>query len=259
MKISGIYKITNIVNGNFYIGQSVDIESRWKSHLYELKKNIHGNEHIQRAWNKYGSNNFTFEIIEECENDVLNNRELYWMNELKPQYNIAGGGDSIYTMLESTKKKISESQSGYNNYWYGKKLSIEHKKKLSEIKKGKPNGLLGRKRPEWVRKKLSESQKGRIVSQETREKLRKANTGRKHSDEFKKKVSESHKGEKSHLYGKPSPKRKKVICLDDGKIFDCIMDAAKYYGAFRNNVSSVCNGKLKTTKGLRFKFIESDL
>lgn len=52
-KIAGIYKITNLVNGKMYIGESRNCFSRWQSHKRELKKGRHSNTHLQRAWNKY--------------------------------------------------------------------------------------------------------------------------------------------------------------------------------------------------------------
>ena len=60
--ISGIYKITNNVNGKFYIGSSQNISRRWYDHKRELRIQKHHNKYLQRAWNKYGEENFSFEI-----------------------------------------------------------------------------------------------------------------------------------------------------------------------------------------------------
>lgn len=99
----GIYKIENKVNGKIYVGQSVNIETRWKNHRYELMNNTHYNEHLQRSWNKYGSDNFVFSIIEECEKENLDDREIYWIDylhscEYQYGYNsqLGGTGDLIY-------------------------------------------------------------------------------------------------------------------------------------------------------------------
>ena len=65
-KIAGIYKIVNKINGKYYVGSSNDIVStggRWWEHRHKLKRNIHNNHHLQRAWNKYGENNFEWIII----------------------------------------------------------------------------------------------------------------------------------------------------------------------------------------------------
>ena len=73
--VVGIYKITNKVNGKCYIGQSQDIATRFREHRYLLRQNKYGNNKIQNAWNKYGEENFTFEIIEECVIDELDERK----------------------------------------------------------------------------------------------------------------------------------------------------------------------------------------
>ena len=65
IKITGIYKITNISNNKVYIGESMNIYERWKVHKEDLKNNKHHSNKLQRDWNNYGENNFTFEIIKE--------------------------------------------------------------------------------------------------------------------------------------------------------------------------------------------------
>lgn len=88
MKTSGIYRIINTKNKHSYIGQSVDIQSRIKSHFTELAKGRHGNSYLQHAFNKYGVNSFTYEVLEECRHGALNDREQYWIERLEPEYNI---------------------------------------------------------------------------------------------------------------------------------------------------------------------------
>ena len=63
-KICGIYKITNLVNGKVYIGQSQDIYSRWKEHKYARNKRDYFA--LYGAFKKYGLDNFSFEIVECC-------------------------------------------------------------------------------------------------------------------------------------------------------------------------------------------------
>jgi len=66
-KIIGIYKITNKVNGKVYIGESNNIYKRWQEHIDELNNNKHHSHKLQSDWNKYGEENFTFEILEELQ------------------------------------------------------------------------------------------------------------------------------------------------------------------------------------------------
>ena len=85
-KISGVYKITNIITGDFYIGSSKDIKLRWNIHKtpYTIKK--HPNVKLYKAMSQYGRDNFTIEVIEETDN--LREREQYWIEQLKPVYNV---------------------------------------------------------------------------------------------------------------------------------------------------------------------------
>ena len=80
----GIYKITNLQNKMCYIGQSANIAERWRQHI---KRGV-GAETATRnklytAMKAYGVENFTFEIVEECERSLLNERESYWQDYFK--------------------------------------------------------------------------------------------------------------------------------------------------------------------------------
>lgn len=100
-KISGIYKITNLINGKIYIGQSVDIEKRFSDHKYASNwKNAQDyNSPIHCAFRKYGIENFSLEIIEEIPpiNDELNSKEIFYISFYDSTnssigYNILPGG-----------------------------------------------------------------------------------------------------------------------------------------------------------------------
>lgn len=77
-RISGIYKIENKINGKVYIGQSVDVYRRLKKHIWEIKSN---NGVLYKAFKKYGIENFTYELIEECEIEKLDEREIYYIDK----------------------------------------------------------------------------------------------------------------------------------------------------------------------------------
>jgi len=84
---SGIYKITNLVNGHFYVGSSVNVYNRFHTHKTKLKKNIHVNKYLQNAFNKYGENNFLFTVLEYCDKNCIQDREQYYLDFLNPKYN----------------------------------------------------------------------------------------------------------------------------------------------------------------------------
>lgn len=122
---SGVYQIRNKINNKIYIGSTVNLYNRFSRHISALKNNNHRNDHLQRAWNKYGEQNFVFEIIEivNLETQDIYAAENKWIsltnctNE-KLGYNIqlvAGKGFLGMTMSEESKVKMSKNALGENN------------------------------------------------------------------------------------------------------------------------------------------------
>lgn len=106
----GIYKIENLINGKIYIGQSVDIQYRFRNHKSESfnpKSNAYDTA-IHRAIRKYGVDNFSFDVIEECDQDKLREREVYWINYYQSfgnGYNLTSGGEGVPTVnIKQTQK-----------------------------------------------------------------------------------------------------------------------------------------------------------
>jgi len=187
-----LYRITNLLSGKIYIGQTVNVNRRWSDHKW-LSKNK-PEQYIHHAMNKYGIENFTFEVIAECKSsDDANETEKqliiqYDSRNSEKGYNLAPGGDIPWNL--GLPKEL--------NPLTGIPRSEEVKKKISE-------GNLGKIMPscsEEKKKKLSEMYSGRILPREQVEKIAKANTGKFRSSETKRKLSESHAGEKHHMFGK---------------------------------------------------------
>jgi len=116
---TGIYKIENIANGKVYIGQSINLYTRLLGHKSTLKTNKHFNRYLQRSWNKYGEDNFTFNILEKCDTDDLNDREQYWIEKYNScdrlkGYNIDHGGNRDY-MSDEHKLNMSIAKNGVHN------------------------------------------------------------------------------------------------------------------------------------------------
>ena len=132
---SGIYAIKNLTNGKLYIGKACCLRQRLNNHKYLLRHNKHVNIHLQHAWNLYGKDNFTFDIIEYCNVDDLPIRESYWVefyqtNNDKFGYNLMIVGRSNHKHSDETKKKMSNAKKG-------KKLSPTHLKN-NTLSKYKP-------------------------------------------------------------------------------------------------------------------------
>ena len=87
MKISGVYKITNTVTGDFYIGSSKDVKKRWREHKHPSVWKNHPNNQMYIDMQKYGVDKFVFEVIEEAEESFLKEKEQYFIETLNPTYN----------------------------------------------------------------------------------------------------------------------------------------------------------------------------
>lgn len=131
-QICGVYKIVNIVNDKIYVGSSKDIEKRWDNHRTALNERNHANTYLQNAWNKYGSANFRFEIIEECEPSIQFEREQYYLDLLKPfddiGYNIVRRISSEYSSDNYMTKKCEMCGKDYSTFSHLSKYCDECKK-----------------------------------------------------------------------------------------------------------------------------------
>jgi len=153
----GIYKITS-PSGRIYIGQSIDINKRFRKY-YNLK--CTQQPKLYHSLCKYGVDAHKFEVIEECTQEQLNNRERYYQEFFN---SVETGLNLLYVKSEHFNGRHSE----------------ESKKKISDGLKGKPIH-------ENTRLALIESNKNRVISEATKEKHRINGTGKKASEETKEK------------------------------------------------------------------------
>ena len=106
-KISGVYKITNTITGEFYIGSSKDIKRRWSNHKCRSTWDKCPNSSMYKDMQKYCVDKFKFEIIEET--TELKQREQYWMNLLKPKYNNYNAKGLDIEKCKATKKAYGKA------------------------------------------------------------------------------------------------------------------------------------------------------
>jgi len=175
----GIYCIENLINNKKYIGQSVNIERRWREHGGYLRRQD-DTPLLQNAWNKYGKNNFKFYVIELCDTNLLDEKEIFYIKEWKSHksldgYNLCWGGEggalrgvfgedhpmfgTHRTEEEKQRMRKPRSEEAKKNM-RGLIRSEEHRKNQSIAMKGKPSKRKGIPISEETKRKTSESQWG---------------------------------------------------------------------------------------------------
>jgi|ERR1035437_812491 group I intron endonuclease len=193
MKISGIYKIINKINGKYYVGYSTHIRSRWQHHKYHLRKNLHYNTHLQRAWNNHGEVNFDFVLIEKVPSELVIKKEQTYLDLAKAEkdkcYNECFDSEGKMALSEDHKKRISLALKG-------KTRTAEQRKNMGDARRGEKHYAFGKHLSQTHKDKISQAEKGRVFSPDHLQKLKgSSHGGGWHlSDETKKKMSASRKG-----------------------------------------------------------------
>lgn len=161
---TGVYVIENLVNGKKYVGSAArSFKQRFQQHSLNLRKGRHKNKHLQAAWNKYGAENFKFDILAICPPCFCLHAEQFYLDAWKPEYNKAptAGNNFGVKLSDEAKQKISlrakerfkdpsqlEALSKRSKEWFANPSNLEaHKKRQKEILSS-----------ESVRNKMSEGQ-----------------------------------------------------------------------------------------------------
>jgi group I intron endonuclease len=150
----GIYALRNIINGKRYIGSSSYLHDRFLEHRRGLRKGIHFNPYLQKAWNKYGEQNFVDEIIECCETSILLDREEFWIKELKSHtsengYNMCKTPRASRLGCKASPETIARmkfSLSGEKHPMWGKHLKKETVQKLKDLQTGVSKPTSGKRK-----------------------------------------------------------------------------------------------------------------
>lgn len=215
-----VYKHT-FPNKKVYIGITAQNPIKRWANGFGYKKQ----PYIYNAICKYGWNNIIHEILysglsKECaEKTEIELITVYKSNRREYGYNVANGGNTIGSVSDETRKKISSSLKGIpkeRSPFKGKKHRPESKIKLSNKRKGKLNPMYGRQ-----------------LSDETKTKMR-----------------------SSHINGALC---KSIKCLETGEIFVSASDVARKMNLSQGNVSSVARGEREHTKGFHFMYINKEV
>lgn len=160
-----VYTITNRVNGKVYVGQTKNFAKRKAGHLYGARKGCP--QLIYRAMRKHGIENFVFEVVEECEDELINEREQHWVTKydsFNNGYNMTTGGNQNTRVSDQTKRVLSAKNTGKNNPMYGRKNPS--RSKLNSTQKGvrrpaQSERLRGRNNPMFGRRGIDSPTFGR--------------------------------------------------------------------------------------------------
>lgn len=267
---SGIYCIACTANGKIYIGSSVNIRKRVARHSKHLQRQTHDNNHLQNAWNAYGSETFNVSVLELCGTSELVTREQHYLDTLQPfddrGFNIMRRAELPFlgvVLPAETRAKISakakgrpvspETRAKLSTALSGRPKSAEFRAKISEANKRhviSPEGRLrisaahkGKVMSPETRAKMSKSGKGRPKSATHRAKIGKANTLRTLSDKTRERIGAANS--KTYIVTAPDGTRFKVVNLSA---------FCKANGLCDSSMNGVARGKQRHHKGWRCEY-----
>ncbi len=235
---SGIYMCTCTANNKSYIGQSVDVKLRKTQHLSELRYNKHFNEYLQKSYNKYGEDSLVWEVLEYCDKDNLDDREIYWIAQhdtVDNGFNATVGGTAnrvfkrtpefrerlSQTLTESWKDaddrraSISKRMTGSGNPMYGRYGSLNPA--YGTDHSGNFNGMYGKKQ-----------------SEHTKELNRQAHLGLKNKNS--------------------TP----IVCIETGEIYESQGAAKRITGINDTSICKCLKGVKKTAGGFHWRYATTD-
>ena len=230
-----VYAHINKISGKVYVGQTNNIQRRWRNNgieYYKYDKLDKDQSPFWKAIKSYGWDNFEHIILKEnLTLEEANYWEDYYMHFYHSKYNENGynvrDAGSNGELSEQTKEKLSQ---------------IAKKK---ELWKGDRNPrhldpLCGERNPMY----------GKHHTEETKQKISNANKGKQLSDEHKQKIAD--------FMNTNHPRAKKVRCVETGEIFLSARKAAEAYHTSHSCITRVCNGERKTTLGKHWEWIEEN-
>lgn len=244
--MTGIYAIMNLHNKKLYIGQSIDIESRWKQHFSELRRGTHHNRYLQAAYNKYGADSFVVAILELCDKAKLNEREAYWVAKENSYgdggYNLSAGGAGTPNAQRARKTfgdpytvpvvclntgDVFPTYASAAEHYHLQHAGIRACAMGTYHSCGERNG----ERLVWARY----DDYIQMTAQEISECIRRGNLPQT---------------------GANGSRAKAVVCIDTDEVFACISDAVEKYNININSIISCCRGRYQSAAGFAWAYLD---
>lgn len=217
-KIIGVYCLKNTSTNEIYIGSSKDTRKRMTTHLRNLKLGKHYNKYIQKSYDEYGVDCFSFEVICVCEQHELLDKEQYYLDFHKPEFNIS---------------LTSNCPMG------GRKHTEECKAEMSRTRKGVSRNL------------------GMKHTEENKRKRSLARMGYKHSETTKNKMSDTAKRINS-ISRVDRTKSYKAVYDNRGNEFKTLVEASQFWNKSVQTVCDILKGRhTKTKEGVIFYYKEN--
>lgn len=227
---SGIYMLTCKINGYRYIGQSKNITRRLWEHKCQGKN---PRLPISKAIREFGWDSFNKEILELCLVEELEEKEIYYIALLKPEYNISRGGKS--------------GMEGYHHSPEIKEICRAAAVKEWQDKSSKEKAYV------LEHQLTHRNPKGYKVPDSVKEKLRQANLGKKQSEET---IAKKSVAMKIAMLGNQNG-NKTVRCVETGEIFQSLKQAAICLNVSAHGISNVLKGRQKTAGGYHWEYHNS--
>lgn len=211
-----VYKIINLTNAKFYVGSTIRVKERFRTHRRKLRAGKHHCPHLQQSWNKHGEDAFVFRVIATVDDPAeLHAVEQVFLDEHH-------GSEQCYNYARYT-----------DNSSRGVTRSPEHRAAISESLRAhyveNVHPALGRTHSEESKALMSANRAGKAVAAATKEKLRQANLGRRASEETRAKLSAIRKG-KERTAEHAAKYNKAVVELTTGEVFHSLKAVKERFG-----------------------------
>lgn len=229
---SGIYRCLCTANNKSYIGQSVNVRIRKRTHERLLENNKHKNIHLQNAYNKYGKECFKWSVLEYCDKEKMDEREMYWIkyyDSYSNGFNRNKGGQYACDYEKAIKHKETVSACMFQ-YWQN---ADDKRKEFSERMKGRNNPMYGKRgklSPSYGRHGNNNSMLGKHQTEQAKELNREKHLGLKNKN------------------------AKPIICIETQTFYESQGDAKRKTGIDDTSINKVLRQVKKTAGGYHWRY-----